>query len=144
MTSEVRSQMSPQDAARAWVDAWSDGWSRHDPNVIAARYAHDCRFRSQPFRAEGRGAQAVADYAHGTFAGERSARFAFGDPIVAPGGRAAVEYRAIIIASDGSETTLAGTSVLRFGADGLVTEHFDNWTEAEGDLGLEIHPEARA
>lgn len=139
-----KAPLTPQDAARAWVEAWSDGWSRHDPDVIGARYANDCRFRSQPFRSEGPGRQAVADYARRTFADERSARFAFGEPIVAPDGRAAVEYRAIITSLDGPETTLASTSVLRFNADGLVTEHFDNWSEADGDLGIEIHPEARA
>ena len=32
--------MAALDVARASVAAWSDGWARHDPDVIAARYAN--------------------------------------------------------------------------------------------------------
>ena len=134
--------MNTAEAASAWVDAWSEGWANHDPAAIAARYAPDCVFRSQPFRAAGRGPQAPFDYAAQSFAEEQSARFAFGAPLVAANGRAAIEYRAVITAPDGSITTIAGTSMLRFGDDGFVTEHLDTWTEAEGDLGIAIRPEA--
>jgi nuclear transport factor 2 (NTF2) superfamily protein len=134
--------VNASDAAAAWVDAWSDGWARHDPAVIAARYAADCVFRSLPFRAAGRGRQAAQDYAAQSFGEERSARFAFGAPVVGVDGRAAVEYRAVITALDGSVTTIAGVSMLRIGDDGLVTEHLDTWTEADGDLGIAIRPEA--
>ena len=134
--------MNAMDAASAWVDAWSDGWARHDPAVIAARYAPDCVFRSHPFRAPGRGGQAAFDYAAQSFAEEQSARFAFGAPVVSANNRAAVEYRAVITAPDGAITTIAGVSMLRFGDDGLVAEHLDTWTEAEGDLGIAIRPEA--
>jgi SnoaL-like protein len=132
------------DGARAWVHAWMEGWARQDPGVIAARYAPGCRFRSQPFRAEGRGPEAVIDYTSTAFAQERTSRFAFAEPIVGSDGRAAVEYRAVLTASgDGTTTTIAGVSVLRFDSSGLVTEHFDCWAEALGDLGIEIHPEDR-
>jgi nuclear transport factor 2 (NTF2) superfamily protein len=134
--------MNTADAASAWVAAWSDGWARHDPAVIAARYAPDCVFRSQPFRAAGVGREAALEYARQSFEEERSARFAFGPPLVATNGRAAVEYRAVITARNGDVTTIAGTSMLRFGDDGLVTEHLDTWTEADGDLGIAIRPEA--
>jgi hypothetical protein len=135
--------MTTEQAARAWVDAWTDGWARHDPEVIARRYSPDCRFRSLPFRAEGRGPGAVIAYTTQAFAEERSSQFAFGSPIVGPDGRAAVEYRAVLVPSgDGPETTIAGVSVLRFDDAGLVTEHFDCWAEAPGDHGIEIHPEA--
>jgi SnoaL-like domain len=138
-------EMTAEPGARAWVEAWTDGWRRHDPAVIAARYAPGARFRSLPFRAEGRGPEAVIAYTSEAFREERTARFAFGEPIVAPDGRAAVEYRAVIVPSDGGpETTIAGVSVLRFDAAGLVTEHFDCWAEAPGDQGIDIHPEAPA
>jgi hypothetical protein len=42
--------METEEAARAWVEAWSTGWARHDPDVIAERYAENCEFISQPFR----------------------------------------------------------------------------------------------
>jgi nuclear transport factor 2 (NTF2) superfamily protein len=134
--------MNSLEAAGAWVDAWSDGWARHDPAVIAARYGPDCVFRSHPFRDAGRGRQAAFDFAEGAFKQERSARFAFGAPVVSATGRAAVEYRAVITAADGNVSTIAGASMLRFGEDGLVTEHLDTWTEADGDLGIAIRPEA--
>ena len=138
-------EITAEAGARAWVAAWSDGWARHDPDVIAGRYAPDCRFRSLPFRAEGRGPEAVVAYTTEAFADERSARFAFGEPIVAPDGRVAVEYRAVILPSDGGlEITVAGVSVLRFDDAGLVTEHFDCWAETPGDHGTEIHPEVPA
>ncbi|HEY4227036.1 MAG TPA: nuclear transport factor 2 family protein [Candidatus Limnocylindrales bacterium] len=134
--------MNTAEAVSAWVDAWSEGWANHDPEVIAARYALDCIFRSQPFRAAGRGHQAPLEYARQSFDEEQSARFAFGAPVVSGTGRAAVEYRAVITAPDDNVTTIAGVSMLRFGDDGLVTEHLDTWTEAPGDLGIAIRPEA--
>ena len=134
--------MNTMEAAWAWVDAWSEGWANHDPAAVAARYADDCVFRSHPFRAAGRGRQAAFDYAAKSFEEEQSARFAFGAPVVSANNRAAVEYRAVITEPDGTITTIAGISMLRFGEDGLVTEHLDTWTEADGDLGIAIRPEA--
>jgi hypothetical protein len=93
-------------------------------------------------RPAGRGRQAAFDYARQSFEEEQSARFAFGGPVVSATGRAAVEYRAVITARDGTITTIAGVSMLRIGEDGLVTEHLDTWTEADGDLGIAIRPEA--
>jgi hypothetical protein len=100
------------------------------------------RLRSLPFRVAGRGPQAAFEYARQSFGEEQSARFAFGAPVVSANGRAAVEYRAVITARDGAITTVAGVSMPRFGEDGLVTEHLDTWTEADGDLGIAIRPEA--
>jgi len=51
-----------------------------------------------------------------------------GDPIV-DGRRAAVSWWASLI-EEGAEATLAGTSVLVFDADGLVTEQWDAWNQA--------------
>jgi nuclear transport factor 2 (NTF2) superfamily protein len=130
------------EAAAAWVDAWLEGWANHDPAIIAARYAEDCTFRSLPWRPAGRGRQAAFDYARESFEAEQSARFSFGAPVVSDRNRAAVEYRAVITASDGAVTTVAGVSMLRIGEDGLITEHLDTWTEAPGDLGTAIRPEA--
>jgi hypothetical protein len=46
-------------------------------------------------------------------------------------GRAAIEWWAAVT-ENGIEITLAGTSVLRFDADGLVVEQRDTWNQAEG------------
>jgi hypothetical protein len=130
--------MTALEGVRAWVAAWQDGWSRHDPVVIAARYAPDARFRSEPFRDLEHGRAAALAYATHSFEEEQSARFTFGEPIVGEDGRAAVEYRAVITAPDGSDTTIHGVSLLRIGPDGLVREHRDTWTELEGDHGVDL------
>jgi len=132
------SNVTTEQGVRAWVEAWKDGWARHDPAVIAARYAEDCRFRSEPFRPLEHGRSAPLEYATRSFEEERSARFTFGDPIVGTDGRAAVEYRAVITAPDGSDTTFHGVSLLEVGPDGLIAEHRDTWTELEGDHGVDL------
>lgn len=134
--------MTPLEGVRAWVAAWQDGWARHDPEVIAARYAPDCRFRSQPFRAMEHGRSAPIAYAAQSFGEEARATFTFGEAIVGADGRAAVEYRAVIWPRDGGgPTTIHGVSVLRFGPDGLVAEHRDTWTELGGDHGIDLATE---
>ena len=131
--------MTPLDGARAWVAAWSDGWARHDAEAVAAGYARDCRFRSHPFRDLEHGQAAALAYASRSFEEERSARFSFGEPIVAPDGRAAVEYRAVITPIDGGpDVTIHGVSLLKIASDGLVAEHRDCWTELEGDHGVAL------
>ena len=144
MTTGEVPEMTPLKGARAWVEAWKDGWARHDPEVIAARYAPDCRFRSEPFRDLERGRAAAHAYATHSFEEERGARFTFAEPIVGADGRAAVEYRAVITAPDGTDTTIHGVSLLRIGPDGLVTEHRDTWTELEGDHGIDLVKEDAA
>jgi uncharacterized protein (TIGR02246 family) len=118
-------------AARAWVEAWSKGWATHDPTLIAARYAEDCEFRSHPFRASLHGRAGARAYAEQAFAEERSSIASFHDPIVGADGRAAVEYRATIMTTDGKTAALAGVTLLRFDDDGLVREHRDYWAMME-------------
>jgi len=130
-------------AAMAWVDAWKRGWAEHDSASIAERYAANCTFSSHPLRPTVRGRAAAAAWVRDAFAEERSARFVFGLPIVADD-RAAVEYRAIITGQDAVETTLAGTTILRFDEAGLVIDHRDYWTTSAGDLGLDPSMEASA
>jgi ketosteroid isomerase-like protein len=134
--------VTPLEGVLAWVEAWEDGWARHDAEAIAARYAPDCTFRSHPFRPVAQGRDGAGAWVREAFAAERSARFAFGDPIVSPEGRAAVEYRAIITATDGKESTLAGTTVLQFDDTGLVVDHRDYWAIIDGDSGLAPFKEA--
>lgn len=131
--------MTPLEGARAWVQAWQAGWANHDPEVIAARYADDCRFRSEPFRALEHGRASALAYATHSFEEESRATFTFGEPIVASDGRAAVEYRAVIWPTDGGEpTTIHGVSLLRIDPNGLVAEHRDTWTELAGDHGIAL------
>ena len=55
----------------------------------------------------------------------------FGTPVV-DGERATVEWWAALTSVDGSVETIAGTSFLRFGGDGLVVEQRDAWAAAPG------------
>ncbi len=61
--------------------------------------------------------------------------FRFGEPLVA-GDRAAVDWWAVITATDGSVETIAGTSLIRFGADGRVVEQRDVWAGEPGPHDL--------
>ena len=69
-------------------------------------------------------------YTRREFALEDSIECRFGAP-VATGDRAAVEWWASYV-EDGRELSLAGTTVLRFDADGLVVDHVDYWVEGGG------------
>jgi ketosteroid isomerase-like protein len=114
-------------AARAWVEAWDRAWPAGDIELVVALYAADCLFYSHPFREQ----QAPRDYIVWAFAEQTSAECRFGDPIV-EGDRAAVDWWAVMTGHDGAEESIAGTSLLRFGADGLVVEQRDAWALESG------------
>ena len=115
------------DAARAWVEAWELGWRTHHVEPIAERYAERAVFRSHPFREP----EDPRAYVERVLAEEEAEPETwFGEPIVS-GNRAAVEYWAILRV-EGKEQTLAGTTLLRFDADGLVVEHRDYWAIEAG------------
>jgi hypothetical protein len=65
------------------------------------------------------------------FADQKSAECRFGEPVV-DGSRAAIGWWAVIVSTDGSLQSLAGTSLLRFDEDGLVVEQRDAWAESDG------------
>lgn len=119
--------MSAESAARAWADGWARAWAEHDAEALAPLYSDDAVHLSHPFRDPA----SPLEYARRVFAEEGElleCRFA---PPLVSGDRAAVEWWAVS-RTDGRETTLAGTSVLRFGTDGLCVEQRDYWAEAEG------------
>jgi len=93
-----------------------------DVDTIAALYADDAVFYSHPFRRQ----EAPNEYVEWAFGEQVSAECRLGEPIV-EGDRAAVDWWAAITAADGSVEAIAGTSLLRFGGDGLVVEQRDAW-----------------
>jgi ketosteroid isomerase-like protein len=120
-----------QAAARAWVDAWRRAWPARDPEPLAAVYAEDTLFRSQPFREPHEGREGVLEYARWAFADqERLDGCWFGEPVVA-GDRATVEYWAVL-AEAGEEVTIAGVALIRFGPDGRVRDQRDYWSLESG------------
>jgi hypothetical protein len=114
-------------AARRWADVWSRAWPRADTDAIAALYAGDAVFYSHPFRAR----QTPAEYVAWAFGEQAAAECRFGEPLAADD-RAAVDWWAVITDRDGSRQTVAGTSLLRFDADGLVVEQRDAWADEAG------------
>jgi ketosteroid isomerase-like protein len=123
--------MEPRDAARRWREIWLHAWPARDVGAIRSLYGDDAVFRSHPFREAHRGASGAAAYAAWAFADEEApTECRFGEPFVA-GDHATCEYWAVV-RSGGSEQTIAGVSVLRFGADGLVQAQRDYWAIADG------------
>ncbi len=106
---------------------WESAWPRADVTSIAALYAPDAVFYSHPFRE----LQAPAEYVAWAFADQTAAECRFGEPVV-DGARAAVEWWAVVTGQDGTQQSLAGTSLLRFDSDGLVVEQRDAWGDAVG------------
>ena len=120
--------MTPRDAAERWATAWRQGWEALDPEPILARYASDAVLSTEPFRAPYRGIVGVREYVTRVLGEEEDPRVWMADPIV-DGDRAAISWWTSL-REEGAETTLAGTSVLRFGGDGLVVEQWDTWNLA--------------
>lgn len=116
-------------AAARWARTWTQAWQRLHVEPIAALYAPDAVFSTQPFRDPHRGREGVRDYVTRAFGEEESPRVWMSEPIV-DGDRASISWWATL-REDGADATLAGTSVLRFDADGLVVEQWDAWNVVE-------------
>ena len=82
---------------------------------------------TEPFREPSRSADGVRAYVERVLGEEEDPRVWIGEPIV-DGDRAAIPWWASL-REDGADATLAGTSVLRFDADGLVIEQWDAWNQ---------------
>ncbi len=117
-------------AARRWSETWQRCWEAGDVDGIVALYAPHASFSSEPFRAGRHGREGVRAYVAGAFGDESEVRAWFGEPIVA-GNRAAVDWWAALREA-GEEVTLAGISLLRFDAEGLVIDQRDTWNVASG------------
>lgn len=126
----MASQPDGTDAARRWAEVWQRAWEARDTEAIVALYHPDVVFSTQPFRIPYRGQSGVREYVGQAFGEEEAVRVWVGEPLV-DAERAAIEWWAALT-ENGVDTTLAGTSVLRFDADGLVVEQRDTWNQAEG------------
>jgi hypothetical protein len=111
-----------REAAQRWATVWERGWREHDAAAIAALYAEGAFWQQHPFR------EPEPNYLARVFAEEESAQCRFGTPIV-DGDQAAVPWSAQTRLTDGGTEDLAGVSLLRFRADGLVAEERDFWNQ---------------
>lgn len=118
--------MDPHDAARRWAETWQRAWEALDAAPIEALYASDADYISAPFRES----VAPREFLAHAFGDEHDVQAWFGDPII-DGDRAAVQWWATLT-DNGREISLAGTSVLRFDAHGLVVSQWDAWDELAG------------
>ena len=118
--------METREAARRWAEGWSRAWPAADADAVAALYADDAAFRSEPFR----DLQTPRAYAEWAFSEQDEAECWFGEPIV-EGDRAVVEYWAVV-RFEGRDQTIAGIALLRFRPDGYVAEQHDYWNAHDG------------
>ena len=122
--------METTEAAARWARIWHDAWQARDTEAVVMLYAPDAQFSTEAFRDPYHGQDGVRRYVAQAFSEERDPRVWVGEPIVM-GDRAAIEWWAAVVEND-VEITLAGVSVLRFDAEGLVTEQRDSWNQADG------------
>jgi len=117
--------MDAETAAHRWATTWERAWNAGDVDAIVSLYAPDAILSTAPFREPYRGRDGVRAYVSQAFGEEEEVSARFGVPIV-DDGRAAVQWWATL-RERGVVTTLAGTSVLRFDADGRVVDQWDAW-----------------
>ena len=123
--------MDVEAAATAWIDGWREAWLAEDPDGVAALYADDAVFVSQPFGEPHAGSAGARKYAESAFGEERALDVRFGEPFVVDGERAVVEYWAVLEA-DGREVTLAGVALVQFADSGKVVRQRDYWAMEDG------------
>ena len=114
-------------AAARWAHLDSAAGSRSTLSRSSRCYA-EMPFSTQPFREPYRGRDGRAGVRDRALAEERGPRVWFSEPIV-DGDRAA-DLLVGALREAGADATLAGTSVLRFDAEGLVIEQWDAWNQS--------------
>jgi hypothetical protein len=114
-------------AACRWRDTWERAWPAKDVEAILALYSEEVPYRALVFREPELGLAGVRRYLEREFGVEEEVECRFGEPVVG-GDRAAVEWWASWV-ENGEPLTLAGSTFLRFNADGLVVDHRDYWNE---------------
>lgn len=121
--------MDVVDAARRWASVWERAWAAKDIDAIAALYAEGAQYRALVLREPELGVAGVRAYLEQIFGEEDDIECRFGEPI-ASGDRAAVEWWASWTEA-GSDLTMAGVTILRFDAAGLVVDHRDYWNQSD-------------
>ena len=116
--------------AHRWAAIWKSAWENLDTEAIVSLYAIDALLSTEPFREPFRGREGVRVYVSTVFGEGEDPHVDVGKPIV-DGARAAVPWWASL-REEGTDTTLSGTSILRFDENGLVVEQWDSWNVIRG------------
>lgn len=124
--------MKPRDAARRWAEVWRRSWETLDVEPIVALYREDALLSTAPFREPFTGRGGVRSYVTRVFGEEEEPKVYIGTPVV-DGDSAAIPWWAAF-GEEGHDVTLAGVSLLRFDAGGLVVEQWDSWNVTDGLL----------
>ena len=109
-------------AAKRWAEEYRAAWLAGDGKAAAELYAEDCVFRSHPFR----DLEDARAYMRRVIPDAEAPEVWFGEP-VEEGDTVAIEYWALLVEPDGTESTIAGLHRMRFGADGLIVDARDYW-----------------
>jgi hypothetical protein len=117
-------------AAHRWAHVWERAWPGKDVEAIVALYADTARYRALVLRRPELATAGVRAYLTRIFGEEDAIECRFGQPFV-DDDRAAVEWWSSWI-EGGRTLTMAGVTLLRFDADGLVVDHRDYWNETDG------------
>jgi len=121
--------MNVIDAARRWATVWERAWAAKDVEAIVALYSDSARYRALVLREPEVGVAGVRAYLQRTFGEENAIECQFGEP-VAGSDRAAVEWWSSWT-EGGEDLTMAGVTILRFDADGMVVDHRDYWNQLD-------------
>ena len=121
--------LNTRSAAQNWARTWQQAWEHLDVEAVLTLYAPEIEYWTEPFREPYRGLAGAREYATGSFGSEHTVTAWFGEPVV-DGDRAAIPWWGTMV-EEGNPTTLAGISLLRFNADGLVAEQWDGWNQAD-------------
>ena len=124
--------MTITEAAERWARTWEQGWNERDVEAIVDLYSDDVVYTAEPSRLPYRGRQGIREFVSRAFDEEERVTAVFGRPIVGDEGASVAWWAAML--ENGEETTLAGTSSLRFDADGRVVDQWDSWNQAPGLL----------
>jgi hypothetical protein len=123
--------MDTRSAARRWAETWKRNWIAGEADPISDLYGPAAHFRSGPFRTPHVGRAGALEYVAQNFATESEVTVEFAEPLV-DGRRAAVPWWASYT-ENGQRLTIAGTSLIRFDAEGLVEDQWDTWNSVEGE-----------
>jgi SnoaL-like domain len=116
--------------ASEWLEDYADAWRRGDPEVVAELFTEGAVYRSSPLGDPTIGREAISEYWRQSTSTQKDLDLRFGQPVV-HGNRVVVEWWAVM-RDDGSEVTLPGCLLLRFGSGGRCEDLREYWHLEQG------------